>query len=84
MCPNYLNVQVTTKNFTVNGLKAYEFTYTGFHTTNLKYEYVQVVAFEKRYANKEENYVIMCAAMDSNVEKYKTIFNRIISSFKVQ
>lgn len=82
--PNYLNIQITTKNFTLNGLKAYEFTYTGFHTTNQKYEYMQLVAFEKRYPHKEVNYAIMCAAMTSNIEETKTVFNKIINTFKVQ
>ncbi len=82
--PNYLNVQVTTNNLTINGLKAYEFTYTGFHTTNQKYEYMQLIAFEKRYPHKEVNYVIMCATMASDIGKTKTVFNKIINTFKVQ
>lgn len=84
MMPNYLNVQVTTRNFTLNGLKAYEFTYTGFHTTNQKYEYMRLVAFEKEYPNKKVNYVIICATMASDIGKTKAVFSRIINNFKVQ
>ena len=81
---NYVTVQITTRNFTLNGLKAHEFTYTGFHTTNQKYEYARIIAFEKRYSNKEENYVIMCTAMDLDIEKAKTMFTMVIGAFKVQ
>ena len=84
MYPNYINVKITTRNFTLSGLKAYEFTYTGFHTSNNKYEYTRIIAFEKRYPHKEVNYVIMCATMASDIGETKTLFNKIINTFKVQ
>jgi len=86
MHPNYINVKITTRNFTLSGLKAYEFTFTGLHTSNNKYEYTRIIAFEKRDVSKKKEtyYMIMCTAMGSDIEKSKTMFDGIIDSFKVQ
>ncbi len=54
MYPNYINVKITTKNFTLSGLNAYEFTFTGLHTSNNKYEYTRIIAFEKRDFSKKK------------------------------
>ena len=86
MYPNYINVKITTRNFTLSGLKAYEFTYTGFHTSNNKYEYTRIIAFEKRDISKKKEifYTIMCTAMNSDIKESKDAFNKIIDTFKVQ
>ena len=86
MQPNYLNIYITTRNFTLSGLKAHEFTYTGFHTSNKKYEYTRIIAFEKRDISKKKEifYTIMCTAMNSDIKESKDAFNKIIDTFKVQ
>ena len=80
---NYVTVPIKTRNFSLNGLTAHEFTYKGFHITK-DMNMHESQHLKKRYSNKEEDYVIICTAMDSDIEKAKTMFNMVIDTFKVQ
>lgn len=81
----YGNVNFSTRNLTIDGIKAYEFTFKGFNRASNKVEYTRIVAFEKRDTSKKKEvfYVITCTAQDPDIEKSIKTFDMIIDSLQI-
>lgn len=76
----YQNISVSTRNFTVDGVTAYEFVFIAYNTNTKMREYTRNIVIEKN----QNIYVISCFTVDvENFETTKKEFKMVVNSFKI-
>jgi hypothetical protein len=79
---NYKFIKDSSRNFTIDGEKAYEYDFQAY-SSYAGMEYTKIVSFETRNSTDYVVYTIMCSAREPRIANSSRAFDEMIKSIKI-